>query len=88
MGFFLYHYKQITVYTSSPCCVSLAGNRHLHAFCHTGYTGTSLVCDPATETYLIILTNRAHPHDKGACKPVRQKLAEIVFAPHADPGRP
>ena len=42
------------------------------AFCHTGYTGTSLVCDPATDTYLIILTNRAHPHDKGACKPVRQ----------------
>ncbi len=53
------------------------------AFCHTGYTGTSLVCDPATETYLIILTNRAHPHDKGTCKPVRRKLAEIVFAPHA-----
>ncbi len=53
------------------------------AFCHTGYTGTSLVCDPATETYLIILTNRAHPHDKGACKPVRRKLAEIVFAPPA-----
>jgi len=58
------------------------------AFCHTGYTGTSLVCDPATETYLIILTNRAHPHDKGACKPVRQKLAEIVFAPHTGPSQP
>jgi serine-type D-Ala-D-Ala carboxypeptidase len=51
------------------------------AFCHTGYTGTSLVCDPATGTYLILLTNRAHPHDRGTCKPIRQKLAEIVFAP-------
>ena len=51
------------------------------AFCHTGYTGTSLVCDPETGTYLILLTNRAHPHDGGACKPVREKLAEIVFAP-------
>ncbi len=58
------------------------------AFCHTGYTGTSFVCDPATDAYLIILTNRAHPHDKGACKPVRQKIAEIVFAPHADPDQP
>jgi len=51
------------------------------AFCHTGYTGTSLVCDPATGIYLIILTNRAHPHDGGATKPVRQRLAEIVLAP-------
>jgi len=49
------------------------------AFCHTGYTGTSLVCDPATGTYLILLTNRAHPHDGGATTPVREKLAEIVF---------
>jgi CubicO group peptidase (beta-lactamase class C family) len=51
------------------------------AFCHTGYTGTSLVCDPATKTYLILLTNSVHPHDKGLSKPLRQKLAEIVFAP-------
>ncbi len=55
-----------------------------HAFCHTGYTGTSLVCDPDTGTYLILLTNRAHPHDGGACKPIRQKLAEIVFPPPTD----
>jgi CubicO group peptidase (beta-lactamase class C family) len=51
------------------------------AFCHTGYTGTSLVCDPSTGAYLILLTNSVHPHDKGASKPIRQKLAEIVFAP-------
>ena len=43
------------------------------AFCHTGYTGTSLVCDPATGTYLILLTNSVHPHDKGTSKPIRQK---------------
>jgi CubicO group peptidase (beta-lactamase class C family) len=51
------------------------------AFCHTGYTGTSLVCDPAVDTYLIILTNSVHPHDKGTTRNVRQKVAEIVFAP-------
>ena len=38
------------------------------AFCHSGYTGTSLVCDPATGTYLILLTNSVHPHDKGTSR--------------------
>jgi len=51
------------------------------AFCHSGYTGTSLVCDPATGTYLILLTNSVHPHDKGTSKPLRQKIAALVFAP-------
>ncbi len=50
-----------------------------NAFCHTGYTGTSIVCDPESEVYVIILTNRAHPHDKGASKPIRTKIADIVF---------
>lgn len=49
------------------------------AFCHSGYTGTSIVCDPETGVFVIILTNRAHPHDKGASKPVRTKVANIVF---------
>jgi CubicO group peptidase (beta-lactamase class C family) len=50
-----------------------------NAFCHTGYTGTSIVCEPESQVYVIILTNRAHPHDKGASKPVRTKIADIVF---------
>jgi CubicO group peptidase (beta-lactamase class C family) len=49
------------------------------AFCHTGYTGTSIVCDPASDVYVIILTNRAHPHDKGTSKQIRTKIADIVF---------
>lgn len=56
------------------------------AFCHSGYTGTSLVCDPGTGTYLILLTNSVHPHDKGMSKPIRQKLAEIVFPAPGGPG--
>ncbi|WP_435859216.1 serine hydrolase domain-containing protein [Streptomyces neyagawaensis] len=28
---------------------------------HTGFTGTSLVLDPATDTFLILLTNAVHP---------------------------
>ena len=57
-------------------------------FCHSGYTGTSLVCDPASKTYLIILTNRAHPSDEGTVKPVRRKIAEIVFPPEAASTKP
>jgi CubicO group peptidase (beta-lactamase class C family) len=50
------------------------------AFCHTGYTGTSIVCDPVSKTFVIILTNRVHPNDKGSVKPVRKKVADIVFS--------
>jgi len=49
------------------------------AFCHTGYTGTSIVCDPASEVFVIILTNRVHPNDEGTVKPVRKQVADIVF---------
>lgn len=31
------------------------------SFGHTGWTGTSIWIDPATQTWLIILTNRVHP---------------------------
>jgi CubicO group peptidase (beta-lactamase class C family) len=50
-----------------------------NAFCHTGYTGTSIVCDPESKVYTIILTNRAHPHDKGTSKHIRTNIADIVF---------
>lgn len=49
------------------------------AFCHTGFTGTSIVCDPAKKVYVIILTNRTYPSDKGTSKAVRTKVADIVF---------
>src|SRR4030042_803712 len=50
-----------------------------NAFCHTGYTGTSIVCDPDSKVYVIILTHRAHPHDKGTSKQIRTKIADIAF---------
>jgi CubicO group peptidase (beta-lactamase class C family) len=49
------------------------------AFCHTGYTGTSIVCDPVSKVYVIILTNRAHPHDNGNSKSIRKNIADVVF---------
>jgi CubicO group peptidase (beta-lactamase class C family) len=50
------------------------------AFVHTGYTGTSIACDPENETFVIILANRVHPKDDGSAKPVRTKVADIVFS--------
>jgi len=49
-------------------------------FCHTGYTGTSIVCDPTSKTFVIILANRVHPKDDGSAKPVRVKVADAVFS--------
>lgn len=49
------------------------------AYCHSGYTGTSIVCDPVANVYLIILTNRVHPHDEGSSRSVRVKVADLVF---------
>jgi CubicO group peptidase (beta-lactamase class C family) len=49
------------------------------AYCHTGYTGTSIVCDPVSKIFIIILTNRVHPNDDGTTKPVRIKISDIVF---------
>jgi len=54
------------------------------AFCHAGYTGTALVCDPASKVYIIILTNRVHPDNKGSTKPLCRKVADIVFQTYKD----
>ena len=45
---------------------------------HTGYTGTSLWIDPITRTFVIILTNRVYPNDKGDVAPLRSAVADIV----------
>lgn len=50
------------------------------SFGHTGYTGTSIWIDPETETFVIFLTNRVHPDDKGVIIPVRVRVANLVAA--------
>jgi len=47
-------------------------------FGHTGYTGTSLIIDPETETAVIFLTNRVHPNDKGHVVRIRSLVANVV----------
>ena len=50
------------------------------SFGHTGYTGTSIWIDPVTQTYIILLTNRVHPLDKGSVVSLRAGLATLVSA--------
>ena len=47
-------------------------------FGHTGFTGTSIWIDPATESFVILLTNRVHPDGKGDVTRLRSFVASIV----------
>jgi uncharacterized protein YbbC (DUF1343 family) len=47
---------------------------------HTGFTGTSLWIDPASKTYIILLTNLIHPRRGKNLGPLRRSLANIVAA--------
>jgi uncharacterized protein YbbC (DUF1343 family)/CubicO group peptidase (beta-lactamase class C family) len=48
------------------------------SFGHTGFTGTSLWIDPASETFVVFLSNRVHPDGKGDVGPLRARVANIV----------
>ena len=52
----------------------------LGAYDHLGYTGTLLRIDPVTRTFLIVLSNRVHPHGKGNANPLRRGILAIVSA--------
>lgn len=45
---------------------------------HTGFTGTSIWIDPATEVYVVFLSNRVHPDGKGDVTPLRARVATIA----------
>jgi uncharacterized protein YbbC (DUF1343 family)/CubicO group peptidase (beta-lactamase class C family) len=46
---------------------------------HTGFTGTSVMIDPRTGTYLVLLTNRVHPNGGGAAK-IRELRVRVAAA--------
>ena len=50
----------------------------LGSFGHTGFTGTSIWIDPATQSFVIFLSNRVHPDGRGDVVPLRGKVASIV----------
>jgi CubicO group peptidase (beta-lactamase class C family) len=49
-----------------------------NTYCHTGYTGTSIVIDPDNDISIILLTNRVHPIDKGSVVKLRALVANAV----------
>jgi CubicO group peptidase (beta-lactamase class C family) len=51
------------------------------AFGHTGFTGTSLLCDPLRDLCVVLLTNRVHPtRVNGRIAGLRQRLHDLVLA--------
>jgi uncharacterized protein YbbC (DUF1343 family)/CubicO group peptidase (beta-lactamase class C family) len=46
---------------------------------HTGFTGTSVMIDPRTGSYVILLTNRVHPNGGGAAK-IRELRVRVAAA--------
>lgn len=50
----------------------------LGSFGHTGFTGTSLWIDPASDMFVVFLSNRVHPDGKGDVGPLRGRVASIV----------
>src|SRR5258708_1142085 len=50
----------------------------LGSFGHTGFTGTSMWIDPASDSFVIFLSNRVHPDGKGDVGSLRGRIASIV----------
>ncbi len=50
----------------------------LGTFGHTGFTGTSIWIDPASQTFVVLLSNRVHPNGKGDVSRLRSFIASIV----------
>ncbi len=56
----------------------------LGSFGHTGFTGTSIWIDPASEMFVVFLSNRVHPDGKGDVGPLRGRVASIVASSVTD----
>jgi uncharacterized protein YbbC (DUF1343 family) len=53
-------------------------------FGHTGFTGTSIWLDPASETFIVFLSNRVHPDGKGDVGRLRGVIANLVTSAITD----
>jgi beta-glucosidase-like glycosyl hydrolase/CubicO group peptidase (beta-lactamase class C family) len=50
------------------------------SFGHTGFTGTSIQCDPARDLVIVLLTNRVHPsRENSRIFPLRGAIADLVI---------
>ncbi|WP_348269405.1 sodium/solute symporter [Edaphobacter paludis] len=60
---------------NSPFSRPRGGVFPIGSFGHTGFTGTSLWMDPASDTYVILLTNAIHPHGDPPISVLRGEVA-------------
>jgi uncharacterized protein YbbC (DUF1343 family) len=73
---------------SSPYSRTLGAYFPMGSVGHTGFTGTAIWMDPATDAYMILLTNRVHPYGKGEVGELRRRISAAVgtrFAPREEP---
>ncbi|HZI19203.1 MAG TPA: exo-beta-N-acetylmuramidase NamZ domain-containing protein [Pyrinomonadaceae bacterium] len=54
------------------------------SFGHTGFTGTSIWLDPASESFVVFLSNRVHPEGKGDVGELRARVASIAAGAMTD----
>lgn len=54
------------------------------SFGHTGFTGTSVWIDPASESFVVFLSNRVHPTGRGDVTSLRGRVSSIVAASITD----
>jgi len=45
---------------------------------HTGWTGTSIWLDPFSHTFLVLMSNRNHPDEKGSVLSLRRRLGPLA----------
>ncbi len=67
---------------SSPFSRTLGPFFPMGSVGHTGFTGTAVWLDPASRTYMIVLTNRVHPNGGGVegIRELRLRIAGAVGA--------
>ena len=64
----------------SPFSINRGELLPVGGFGHTGFTGTSMWIDPATNTYIIVLTNAVHPRARAVSPAIalRARVANAV----------
>src|SRR5262249_29907016 len=73
-GLRAYGWDVDTRFSSNRGTIFLAGT----GFGHTGFTGTSIWVDPASETAVIFLSNRVHPQAKQSINRLRGEVATLA----------
>ncbi|MBW3671492.1 MAG: DUF1343 domain-containing protein, partial [Acidobacteria bacterium] len=54
------------------------GNFPIGSFGHTGWTGSFLWIDPASDTFFVFMSNRVHPGGRGSVLALHRELGTIV----------